>query len=144
MALTSLIDFKLASLILILTGIMTFSYFKFATFSPSKEYSIRKESLVSEREVKNEIPTPLNSQELSSNKYEDGGQTILQTEEQSESVYNFYKNVLLGKKWKLKGDTKIENGYITVYEKNEDLVTISITNDTIINKTIVSVNYSSD
>ncbi len=136
---------KITALIVALVASATFSYYKFQTFQ-LKGYSssLGKQDTKKTSKAPAELPTPQDAKEISSNTNPSGGQVVLESTNDAESTYTFYKNILLGKDWIIRGDVKTAEGYITKYKKDNDGVTVSITKDQTSDKTIISIEYAID
>src|SRR3989338_7652496 len=95
---------KVIALIVALVASAIFSYYKFQTFQ-LKNYSSSPSKQDSKKTVKApaDLPVPVDAKEVSSNTNPSGGQLVLESTDDAESVYTFYKNILLGKHWIIKG-----------------------------------------
>lgn len=136
---------KISALVVALVASAAFSYYKFQAFQP-KGYSRSPGKQDTKKATKTpaDLPMPPETKEVSSNTNPSGGQVVLEATSDSKSIYTFYKNILLGKQWTIKGDVKTVYGYITKYKKDNDDVTISITKDRASEKTIISIEYAID
>ena len=126
-----------------LVNLALFSYGNFYKFRPtnpsdreSKVKGAKTESITTE------LPELPDSEELSSNRTSETEQIIIKTSASSESVYKFYKNILLSKGWTINGDTQIEGGYVTKYSTQGKSLVISVTSDQSLNKRIVGIEVS--
>ena len=128
---------KLSAVLLVVAVVSILSVYNFQKFKPNVSSARRaKEGEQAGIHLPSDLPIPLNSKELSTVQSTDNIQMNLESEEKSESIYNFYKNILLDKGWSIKSNAVTENGYVTNYQKDENELIISITRDNSINKSI--------
>ncbi|KKS66011.1 hypothetical protein A2380_03675 [candidate division WWE3 bacterium RIFOXYB1_FULL_43_24] len=130
-------DFKkLIPILLVLILAFAGSYASFTQYNPKIQNGDVKGAQVSQEA---ELPMPISSEKICSSRTLDSHQTTFQTKKSPEEVMTFYQNVFSDKNWTPESD-KRENGiYVTTYNDQDLIATITVTRQPDDEYTIVSL-----
>jgi hypothetical protein len=130
-------DFKkLIPILIVLIFAFAGSYVGFAQYNPKIQNGDVKGAAISQVP---ELPMPISSEKISTGVTLNTTQTTFQTKKSPEEVMTFYQNVFSEKNWTPESDRR-ENGiYVTTYNDQDLLATITVTRQPDDEYTIVSL-----
>jgi len=133
-------DFKkLIPILVVLIFAFAGSYAGFTHYNPKIQNGDVKGVAISQE---SELPMPISSERISTSITLNSTQTTFQTKKSPEEVMTFYQNVFSEKNWTPESD-KRENGiYVTTYNDQDLLATVTITRQPDDEYTIVSLKMS--
>jgi len=135
-------DFKkLIPILVVLVFAFAGSYFAFLQYNPEiqngggdvKGAKISQES---------ELPMPISSEKISSSRTLNSQQTTFQTKKSPEEVMMFYQNVFSDKNWTPESDKREGGIFVTTYNDQDLLATVTITRQPDDEYTTVSLKMS--
>lgn len=115
------------------------SYAGFTQYNPKVQNGDVKGAAISREE---ELPMPISSEKICSSQTLDSHQTTFQTKKSPEEVMTFYQNVFSDKNWTPESDKRGNGLYVTTYNDQDLLATITVTKQPDDEYTIVSLKMS--
>ena len=89
-----------------------------------------------------ELPMPISSEKISLSRTLNSQQTTFQTKKSPEEVMMFYQNVFSDKNWTPESDKREDGIFVTTYNDQDLLATVTITRQPDDEYTIVSLKMS--